>query len=123
MTAVTPFRDDDATMTCPACQGRFAPSGRRRHCSDACRAAAWRRRRSGPAAAAVPAGRSRRAVSVYECPSCDARFVAEQRCGDCGVFARRAGLGGACPHCDEPVTVAELVGDGVVADTSQRGRR
>ncbi len=23
---------------------------------------------------------------------------------------RRAGTGGCCPHCDEPVTIAELTG-------------
>src|SRR5580658_4597018 len=32
------------TMACPVCGSPFEPRGRRRHCSDACRAAAWRRR-------------------------------------------------------------------------------
>jgi hypothetical protein len=123
VSAPAPWRDDGATMTCPACGEPFVPSGRRRYCSDACRAGAWRRRhRPAPAPVVIPPGRSRRAVTVYECPTCDARFWAEQRCADCGVFARRAGLGGCCPHCDEPVTVAELVGDGVVDDAEGRRR-
>lgn len=122
--SATPLRHDGATMTCPVCAGHFVASGRRRYCSDACRAAAWRRRhRSAPAPAVVPPGMSRREVTVYECPSCDARLLAEQRCGDCQIFARRAGLGGCCPHCDEVITVEELVGEGVVTDTSRGARR
>ena len=117
MSAPTPWRHDGATMTCPVCGKAFVPSGRRRHCSDACRAAAWRRRHhSAPAPVALPPGRSRQAVTVYECPSCEDRFVDEQRCADCGVFARRVGLGGCCPHCQEVVTLTELVGDGVIAE-------
>ncbi|MBA3281234.1 MAG: hypothetical protein H0U29_03295 [Acidimicrobiia bacterium] len=110
-------------MTCPACGSLFAPSGRRRYCSDTCRAAAWRRRNQpAPAQVVIPPGRSRQSVTIYECPSCDARYVEEQRCGECGIFARRAGLGGHCPHCDEAVTVAELVGDDVITDNSPRRR-
>lgn len=66
---------------------------------------------------------SRAAVTVYECPSCVARYVEAQRCGECGIFARRVGLGGHCPHCDEPVTLEELVGDDVVIDNSLRRPR
>jgi hypothetical protein len=119
-----PLRDDAATMTCPVCGSGFAPSGRRRYCSDTCRAAAWRRRhRPAPAPLLIPPTKPRAAVTVYECPSCDARDVETQRCGECGTFARRVGLGGHCPHCDEAVTVAELVGDDVIADHSPRRRR
>lgn len=118
-----PLRHEDATMTCPVCHEPFAVSGRRRYCSDACRSTAWRRRHhNAPVPVVLPASVSRRALSIYECPDCDERFHAEQRCDDCGIFARRAGLGGCCPHCDEPVTVAELVGDGVVVDTGTRQR-
>jgi hypothetical protein len=46
---------------------------------------------------------------VYECPSCETRYLGEQRCGDCNVFCRRLGSGGLCPCCDEPVTIAELL--------------
>lgn len=119
-----PSRDDDATMTCPTCGTPFTPSGRRRYCSDACRSGAWRRRhRPTPAPLTIPSTMSRAAVTVYECSSCDNRYVQQQRCGECGIFARRVGLGGHCPHCDEAVTVEELVGDDVIADTSPRRRR
>jgi hypothetical protein len=47
---------------------------------------------------------------VYECPVCGARFLGEQRCPDCNVFCRRLGPGGPCPHCDEPVALADLLG-------------
>ena len=43
------------TMTCPTCGQPFEPTGRRRYCSDACRAAAYRRRRDATQPAlAVP---------------------------------------------------------------------
>jgi DNA polymerase II large subunit len=48
-------------------------------------------------------------MTVYEC-DCGARAVGRQRCTECGTFMRRVGIGGACPHCDEPVAVVELVG-------------
>lgn len=122
MNTTTPWRHDDATMTCPCCGEPFVPSGRRRYCSDACRATAWRRRHHNtPTPVVIPAGRSRREITVYQCPACDARLVDEQRCDECGVFARRVGLGGCCPHCDEAVTVAELVGDDVIDE--RHGRR
>jgi len=48
-------------------------------------------------------------ATVYICPSCDTRFLGEQRCPDCHTFARRLGPGGPCPHCDEPVAVNDLL--------------
>ena len=45
---------------------------------------------------------------IYECPECEARYLSERRCPDCHLFCRRAGIGGYCPHCDEPVTLTEL---------------
>ena len=33
----------------------------------------------------------------------------EQRCPDCGIFARRTGPGGPCPHCDEPIAIKDLI--------------
>lgn len=119
-----PWGDDDATMTCPACGSRFTPSGRRRYCSDTCRATAWRRRHQpAPTPLTIPTGISRQAVTVYQCPSCDARHVKQQRCDECGIFARRVGLGGHCPNCDEAVTIEDLVGDGIIADNNPRRRR
>ena len=99
------------TMTCPVCQGPFTPVGRQRFCKDACRAAAYRRRRAAARpVVVVPAAVSRVPMTVYECDACGARAVGEQRCADCSTFMRRVGIGGACPHCEEPVTVAELTG-------------
>ena len=44
-----PSANDGVTLRpCPACGSSFAASGRRRHCSDACRQAAWRRRHCPP---------------------------------------------------------------------------
>ena len=94
-----PSRDVGVTMTCSVCGRAFRPVGRRRFCSAACRQAAWRRRHA-----------TVRAAVVYECPACAARYLGEQRCPDCNVFCRRVGLGGRCPHCDEPVAVADLLG-------------
>ncbi|MCA1693487.1 MAG: hypothetical protein LC749_01455 [Actinobacteria bacterium] len=46
---------------------------------------------------------------MYTCPNCDTRTHGEQRCPDCNTFTRRLGLGGHCPHCDEPITIEELL--------------
>ena len=105
-----PSRHDSVTMPCPVCQHPFAPHGRRRFCSDACKAAAYRRRRDpGPAPVIVPAGRPRQPITVYECDDCGTRALGEQRCNECSTFMRRIGYGGSCPHCDEPVAVTDLI--------------
>jgi len=49
-------------------------------------------------------------ITVYECDACGERAVGRQRCDGCSTFMRRVGLGGACPCCDEAITVAELLG-------------
>lgn len=101
--------------TCPICQtGTVLP--RARYCSDACKQRAYRLRQ----AASVPADRVAQPVeprrrrtlvahTVYECPACETRLLGEQRRPDCGVFCRRLGLGGPCPHCDEPVLLADIL--------------
>ena len=100
---------------CPVCQAGTVPP-RARYCSDACRQRAYRLRRAASAPAdlieqpLVP--HRRRALvahTIYECPSCETRLLGEQRCPDCGVFCRRLGLGGPCPHCDEPVLLADIL--------------
>ena len=99
------------TMVCPVCGDAFVPVGRQRSCSDACRAAAYRRRRAADRPlVVVPAKRSRVPLTVYECAGCGARAIGDQRCPDCSTFMRRVGIGGACPGCDEAITVAELTG-------------
>ena len=103
-------------MTCPLCQQVFVPSGRKKYCSNACRSAAYRRRRDvGRTALTVPKSVPRRPITVYECDSCAARAVGHQVCETCRSFMRRVGIGGMCPACDEPVAIIELVGDGVIA--------
>lgn len=81
------------------------------YCSDACRAAAYRRRRGGDRPAiVVPDAASRASITVYECDGCGERAVGEQRCDGCSTCMRRVGIGGVCPCCDEAITVADLVG-------------
>ena len=96
---------------CPVCATRFEPSGRRRYCCDACRVTAHRRRHQTPPAPTgpLPTAGNRRTHTIYECDTCSARALAEQRCEDCGTFMARVGYGGHCPSCDEPVTLDELL--------------
>ena len=109
----SPRRDDAATMTCPICQTRFTPAGRQRYCSGAYRKTAWRRRHQDqPPPPVIPAARPRRDHTIYECPECGQRLAGEQRCPDCGIFARRIGIGGPCPHCGEPVALTDLLEGG-----------
>jgi endogenous inhibitor of DNA gyrase (YacG/DUF329 family) len=110
MGAKTAWRDDPATMPCPMCGRVFRSRGRARFCSDSCRKLAWRRRHQVlPTPVTVPAGVSRRPISVYECPACETRAVGEQRCPDCGAFMTRIGWGGPCPHCGEAVATEDLL--------------
>ena len=111
--ASTDTRSDHA---CPVCRATIA-SARARYCSDACKQRAYRQRQTGDLPVDLDALtadlRSRRTLvarTVYECPTCETRLLGEQRCPDCHVFCRRLGLGGPCPHCDDPVTLADLLG-------------
>ncbi len=110
MIPTSPSRHDAVTITCPICQHAFTPVGRQKFCSDACRASAYRRRRdAAQAPVVVPRAHPRRPITVYECDSCGARAVGEQRCTDCATFMRRVGIGGHCPSCDEPIAAVELL--------------
>ncbi len=102
--------------SCPVCQATIT-SARARYCSDACKQRAYRLRQTNATPLDLDALtadlRSRRVLiarTVYECPACETRLLGTQRCPDCHVFCRRLGLGGPCPHCDDPVTLAELLG-------------
>ena len=98
------------TIACAWCGIAFAPSGRRKFHSDACRQASYRARsRAAPPRAPddVPAMAAPPAI-VYECSSCQARYLGIRRCPDCNLFCRRIGPGGPCPHCDEPVARDDL---------------
>jgi hypothetical protein len=51
--------------------------------------------------------------TIYECGRCGERFVGIRRCESCNLFCAALGPGGACPDCDRPVLVADLLGEGV----------
>jgi hypothetical protein len=114
-------RDGSAAPTaprgCPLC-GTVLPSARARFCSAACKQRAFRLRQ-GDAAGADPTSVAAelkrrgqlRAHTLYECPACGERSLGQQRCPECHRFGRVLGLGGACPHCDEPILAAELLGE------------
>ncbi len=104
---MTPSRNVGVTIPCPVCAQPFTPVGRQRVCSAACRQAAWRRRQAAPLPS-IPC-RTSPASTIYACPSCDARYLGEQRCAECGTFCRKLGPGAPCPHCDEPVLLADLL--------------
>ena len=111
MTRHIPWGDDTGTIACPVCATAFEPSGRRRYCSDACRRIAWKRQHQTPTVPTVvpPRNQPRRPITVYECAACGTRALGEQRCDECGVFMVRIGIGGLCPHCDEPVAIDDIV--------------
>ena len=95
-----PSRHAGVTMACPAC-GRAMAAPVRRHSA------------AGPVLA-LPARTSRVPLTVYACDDCDMRAVGEQRCAGCWRFMRRVGIGGACPGCDQVITVVELIGPHLV---------
>jgi len=103
----SPYRNASVTIPCPRCGRAFVPVGRQRFCSAACRQAAWRRGHASPLPPLPP--RTPRPATVYECPACGTRYLGEQRCPECQQFCRRIGPGGRCPHCDEPVALADLL--------------
>ena len=71
----SPLRHDSVTIACPVCGSSFSPSGRRTYCSDACRANAYRRRRSSGTLPTlrVPRSQPRRENNAARSvtPSCD----------------------------------------------------
>jgi hypothetical protein len=97
---------------------KLLDSARSIYCSPACKQRCYRARRASPRLAKVgthPPKRVRTdrvAHSVYECSSCRERFVGVRRCPDCNLFLANLGLGGACAHCDEPLLLTELLGEG-----------
>ena len=104
-----------ADRRCSVCQASLV-SARARYCSTACKQHAYRLRQprlAPPALDAVTTDLRRRqalvAHTIYECPSCETRYLAARRCTDCHLFCRRLGLGGPCPHCDDLVLVAEIL--------------
>jgi len=101
---------------CPVCRAGL-PSRRARYCSDACRQRAYRLRQvdlTVTDTASLVTELKRRAEllahRLFECPACGEQYLGEQRCPDCNRFCRLLGLGGACPSCDQPILLAELLG-------------
>lgn len=105
-----PIRYDGVTMvgmaTCAWCGAPFAASGRRRFHSDACRQASYRARQAVAETPAPPL--TKPDATIYECPTCQQRYLGVRRCDDCNLFCRRVGPGGSCPHCDGPVAESDL---------------
>jgi hypothetical protein len=98
-------RNAYVTAVCGVC-GSPLPTGRaRRWCSNACRQAAFRIRQAAPR----PAQPAKIDSVYYECPSCKARYLGEQRCGKCNCWCRRLGPGGPCPHCDELLALTDFL--------------
>jgi len=110
--AASPSGDDSTTTslpTCPVCWTAFTPVGRQRFCSGNCPKTAWSRTRRTPRPASpVPPAGQLRAASIYHCNSCENRYLGLQWCPDCNQPCTRVGLGGSCPHCDEPVAISDL---------------
>jgi hypothetical protein len=47
---------------------------------------------------------------LFECRACGEQYLGQQRCPDCNRFCRLLGLGGACPACEQPILLTELLG-------------
>jgi hypothetical protein len=47
--------------------------------------------------------------TIYECSSCDVRYLGERRCSECNHFCRALGLGGACQDCEQPILLSDLL--------------
>jgi hypothetical protein len=118
-----PFRNDSRDVSAPeqpaaTCVLCPAPrlSGRGRYCSAACRQRAFRLRHTtrptleeGLLRKALRRRLALTAHTIYECPTCETRYLGERRCVDCNHFCRVVGLGGACPDCDQPVLISDLL--------------
>jgi hypothetical protein len=80
--------DNVTTRSCSICGRYFELSGRRRHCSGACRQATWRRRQAQQVPEPpVPLKGRRRDMTVSACDSCGTREIgvaattADRSCG------------------------------------------
>lgn len=108
-TVIDSVIDNRIHLTCQVCSEGF--TSRRRDalfCSQACTQRAYRLRHQPPVSAAPLPKRLDKGFKVYHCPQCDSRYLGQQRCPECGSFCNLVGPGGECPHCGEPVTVADL---------------
>lgn len=115
ITTTTSAAPPSEGLRCPVCWTSFQRIGRQRFCSGNCRKTAWARthREPVPPAPPIPRRGRRREATVYTCPTCETRLYGQQWCPDCNQPCTRIGLGGLCPHCQEPVALTDLL------DTSQ----
>jgi len=112
----SPSRDDPGTTRCPVCLRCYTPVGRQLYCSTACRKTAF-----PPPPPATRPGRSPSRPTgpgPGDHPSTNAPTAAtgtseSNGCESCGTFARRVGMG-ACPNCDGPVAISDLLDQAVV---------
>ena len=122
--AQTPMREGsrDGQGGCLVC-GKDTPSPRAKYCSRACQQRGYRLRhqpRTADLATVRTALQRRKALidhTIYECGQCGDRFVGIRRCESCNLFCAALGPGGACPDCDHPVLVDDLLGEGVFTRT------
>jgi hypothetical protein len=108
------WREGSAVAGCRLC-GQPLPSPKARYCSRACQQRAYRLRHTPAPRLDGPAFRrelSRRqllaASTLYECPSCQERFLGQRRCPDCHRFCRALGLAARCPDCEMPILLNDL---------------
>jgi hypothetical protein len=102
----------DQQRLCAACGRHFPAQGRKAYCSDACRQRGFRlRQRPADELQLGFASRLPKTAIVYQCPVCETRLLGQQRCDECGVFGKRLGPGGPCPHCDEVVAISDLLAE------------
>ncbi|MCA1696038.1 MAG: hypothetical protein LC749_15670 [Actinobacteria bacterium] len=109
-TSPTPRTPPDRLL-CPVCWTPFTRIRRQRFCSDNRRKTAWARTHQAtprPTEPVPPPGR-RRDHTVYSCPSCQTSYYGQQWCPDCNQPCTRIGIGGRCPHCDEPIPLTDLL--------------
>lgn len=118
-----PVRDDPRYASqpplgvCPVCNATFPSDGRGIYCTPKCRQRAYRlrhRQAHQPALTDLAAQLRREqrlvAQTVYECPSCQERFLGQRRCDECNQWCRNVGLGGNCSGCDDVLVVSDLIG-------------
>jgi hypothetical protein len=106
-------RAGDRRCPAPNC-GRRIESRRADYCSGRCRMRAFRLRRllntsQDVVEAVTPNGRRPADHCVYECTTCNERYLGERRCPECGLFNRNLGLGAPCPECDHPIALSDLL--------------
>ncbi len=116
-----PICDDGVMMVvpaaiCPICGNGFQSRGRGRFCSATCRQRAYRARHQAEQTTVddlIAAFRRQRHLvtqTVYQCTSCEERYLGQRRCPSCNLMCRKLGLGGCCAACDELLTISDLIG-------------